>query len=34
MRKDPEKEYILWPNRLERVEEFSDYLDKIYKGEK
>jgi uncharacterized protein Yka (UPF0111/DUF47 family) len=34
LRKDPEKEYILWPNRLERVEEFSDYLDKIYKGEK
>lgn len=33
LRKDPEKEYILWPNRLERVEEFSDYLDKIYKGE-
>lgn len=34
LRKDPEKEYILWPNRLERVEEFSDYLDKIYTGEK
>lgn len=34
LRKDPEKEYILWPNRLERVEQFSDYLDKIYKGEK
>jgi hypothetical protein len=34
LRKDPEKEYILWPNRLERVEEFSDFLDKIYKGEK
>lgn len=34
LRKDPEKEYILWPNRLERVEQFSDYLDAIYKGEK
>lgn len=34
LRKDPEKEYILWPNRLERVEQFSDHLDKIYKGEK
>jgi hypothetical protein len=33
LRKDPEKEYILWPNRLERVEQFSDYLDSIYKGE-
>lgn len=34
LRKDPEKEYILWPNRLEKVEQFSDHLDRIYKGEK
>ena len=34
LKMNPEKEYILWPNRLERVEEFSDFLDKIYKGEK
>lgn len=33
LRKDPEKEYILWPNRLEKVEQFSDLLDAIYKGE-
>lgn len=33
LRKDPEKEYILWPNRLEKVEQFSDLLDSIYKGE-
>ena len=32
LRKDPEKEYILWPNRLEKVEQFSDLLDSIYKG--
>lgn len=30
LRKDPEKEYILWPNRLEKVEQFSDLLDSIY----
>ena len=28
----PEKDYILWPNRLAKVEEFEDYLQKIYKG--
>lgn len=33
LRKDPEKEYILWPNRLEKVEQFSDLLDSIYQGE-
>jgi hypothetical protein len=33
LRKDPEKEYILWPNRLEKVEQFSDLLDSIYTGE-
>lgn len=33
LRKDPDKEYILWPNRLEKVEQFSDLLDAIYKGE-
>ena len=32
LRKDPEKEYILWPNRLEKVEQFSDLLDQIYTG--
>jgi len=32
LKKNPEKEYILWPNRLEKVEEFSDMLDGIYKG--
>jgi hypothetical protein len=32
LKKNPEKEYILWPNRLEKVEEFEDLLQKIYKG--
>ena len=32
LKKNPEKEYILWPNRLEKVEEFETYITKIYKG--
>ena len=30
LKKNPEKEYILWPNRLAKVEEFETYLQKIY----
>ena len=29
---NPEKEYILWPNRLEKIEQFEDHIQKIYKG--
>lgn len=29
---NPEKEYILWPNRLEKIEEFEAYIQNIYKG--
>lgn len=32
LKKNPEKEYILWPNRLEKIEEFEDHLQKIYRG--
>ena len=32
LQKNPEKEYIYWPNRLEKVEEFSDKLSEVYKG--
>jgi hypothetical protein len=32
LKKNPEKEYILWPNRLEKVEQFEIYLQKIYMG--
>lgn len=32
LKANPEKEYILWPNRLQKVEAFSDHLDKIYNG--
>jgi len=30
LKKNPEKEYILWPNRLQKVEEFEDHLQEIY----
>lgn len=30
LKKNPEKEYILWPNRIEKVEEFENHLRKLY----
>lgn len=32
LKKNPEKEYILWPDRLNKVEQFEDYIQKIYTG--
>ena len=32
LKKNPEKEYILWPNRLEKVEQFEDHIQKIYQN--
>ena len=32
LKKNPEKDYILWPDRLSKVEAFEDHLQKIYKG--
>lgn len=32
LKKNPEKEYILWPDRLSKVEQFEDYIQKIYQG--
>ena len=32
LKENPEKEYILWPNRLTKVEAFEDHLQKIYKS--
>ena len=32
LKKNPEKEYILWPDRLAKVELFEDHLQKIYQG--
>ena len=30
LKKNPEKEYILWPKRISRVDAFEDHLRKIY----
>ena len=32
LKKNPEKEYILWPNRVDKVEQFEDMLRKIYQS--
>ena len=32
LKKNPEKEYILWPDRLSKVEAFEDHLQKFYEG--
>ena len=30
LKKNPEKEYMLWPDRLKKVEAFETHLQKIY----
>jgi len=32
LKKNPEKDYIYWPKRLDKIEQFNDALDKVYKG--
>jgi hypothetical protein len=32
LKKNPEKEYILWPNRTEKIEQFESKLLDIYSG--
>jgi len=32
LKKNPEKEYIYWPNRIEKVEQFESFLYSIYKS--
>jgi len=32
LKKNPEKEYILWPDRLAKVEAFEDHLLSIYRS--
>jgi predicted phage tail protein len=29
---NPEKDYIYWPNRVEKVEQFEDHISKIIEG--
>jgi hypothetical protein len=31
LKKNPDKEYILWPNRTEKIEEFEDHISAIIK---
>ena len=32
LKANPVKEWIKWPNRLEKIEAFEDHIQKIYKG--
>ena len=32
LKKNPEKDYIYWPSRLEKVQNFERVLKKIYEG--
>ena len=32
LKKDPHKDYILWPDRLTKIEAFEDMLQDIYQG--
>jgi len=32
LKANPEKEYILWPNRTEKIEAFENKLFDIYNG--
>lgn len=32
LKQDPDKEYIWWPNRIEKVEKFEKYLQEVYNG--
>ena len=32
LKKNPEKELIKWPNRLEKIEQFEDLIQGIYKS--
>jgi len=31
LKKNPEKDYILWPNRTQKIEEFEDHISEIIK---
>jgi len=31
LKKNPEKEYILWPNRVDKIEQFEDLITGIIK---
>tara|TARA_B100001093_G_scaffold488102_1_gene525002 strand:- start:457 stop:726 length:270 start_codon:yes stop_codon:yes gene_type:complete len=31
LKKNPQKEYIYWPNRLDKIEQFESMIQQIYK---
>ena len=33
LQKNPDKDYIFWPNRTEKIEEFRKRLTEIYNGQ-
>jgi hypothetical protein len=32
LKRDPSKDYLLWPNRVEKIEQFQEHLKKIKEG--
>ena len=32
LKRDPQRDYILWPDRLNKIEAFEDMLQEIYQG--
>ena len=34
LKANPEKEYILWPNRTDKIEQFETHIQAIYSGAK
>lgn len=32
LKKNPEKDYIYWPNRMDKIEQFEDHIQAIYQG--
>ena len=32
LKKNPEKDYIFWPQRMDKIEKFESMIEEIYKG--
>jgi hypothetical protein len=32
LKDNPDKDYIYWPNRLDKISEFEEKLNELYKG--
>lgn len=32
LKQNPQKEYIYWPNRLDKIEQFESHIQSIYKS--